>query len=324
MRTGLIDQNGNAMVFADDLVLENQTAVDRSFSAVKSHPLLASAMVFAAGIIWSFGAVTARKAAVTDVWQYMLWRSIGVLVVVEFVRILRRQRSSPTVRAFTSGWIMMLGNCGLMLASVAFVYAVKNTTAANAAFLSSITPLLAAVLGRFFLKERLTLITILAIIVAFIGLAIMLQSDSTVSTSSSVIGNIAALFSSLGFAGYMVCLRTSATRDWSPIMPGYALMTIALCTVVTLSKHRDLFPGAHDVLLALLHGGVFIVVGTFLFNHATKTISAVGMSVLAQSETATIPLWVYLFIGERPTITTIIGGAIMLSAVLGKAMFDKP
>jgi drug/metabolite transporter (DMT)-like permease len=76
--------------------------------------------------------------------------------------------------------------------------------------------------------------------------------------------------------------------------------------------------------LALLHGGVFIVVGTFLFNHATKTISAVGMSVLAQSETATIPLWVYLFIGERPALTTIIGGAIMLSAVVGKAIFDKP
>jgi drug/metabolite transporter, DME family len=312
------------MVFADELVTESQTTVDRPYALVKSHPLLASAMVFTAGIIWSFGAVTARKATATDVWQYMLWRSIGVLVVVEIVPIFRRQRSSPTVRAFTSGWIMMLGNCGLMLASVAFVYAVKNTTAANAAFLSSITPLLAAVLGRFFLKERLTLISILAIVVAFVGLAIMLQSDSTGSTSSSTIGNIAALFSSLGFAGYMVCLRTSATRDWSPIMPGYALMTIALCTVVTLSKHRALFPGTHDVLLALLHGGVFIVVGTFLFNHATKTISAVGMSVLAQSETATIPLWVYLFIGERPTITTIIGGAIMLCAVVGKAIFDKP
>jgi drug/metabolite transporter, DME family len=228
------------------------------------------------------------------------------------------------VRAFTSGRIMMLGNCGLMLASVAFVYAVKNTTAANAAFLSSITPLLAAVLGRFFLKERLTLITVLAVVVAFIGLGIMLQSGSAGTTSSSTVGDIAALLSSLGFAGYMVCLRTSNTRDWSPIMPGYALMTIALCTVVTLSKHRDLFPGLHDMLLALLHGGVFIVVGTFLFNHGTKTISAVGVSVLAQSETAAIPLWIFLSIGERPTLTTLIGGAIMLAAVLGKAIFDRP
>ena len=311
------------MVFADDLFRERQTVVDGPQASRKSHPWLASAMVFTAGIIWSFGAVTARKASISDVWQYMLWRSIGVLVVVEFVRLVRRQRSSPTVRAFTSGWIMMLGNCGLMLASVAFVYAVKNTTAANAAFLSSITPLLAAVLGRFFLKERLTLITILAIVVAFIGLAIMLQSDPAGSTSSTVTGNIAALFSSLGFAGYMVCLRTSNTRDWSPIMPGYALMTIALCTVVTLSKHRAVFPGTHDVLLALLHGGVFIVVGTFLFNHGTKTISAVGVSVLAQSETATIPLWVYWFIGERPSLTTILGGAIMLAAVLGKAIFEQ-
>jgi drug/metabolite transporter, DME family len=309
------------MVFADDLVFEPQTTVDREVAAPTR--LIASGMAFAAGIIWSFGAVTARKASLSDAWQYLLWRSIGVLVVIEAIRLIRRERSSPTKRAFTSGWIMMLGNCGLMLASVAFVYALKTTTAANAAFLASITPLLAAVLGRFFLKERLSVITVLAIIVAFAGLAVMLRSGSSSSATSSMTGNISALFSSLGFAGYMVCLRTSQTRDWSPIMPGYALMTIILCTVVTLVKGCDLFPGTTDVLLALLHGGVFIVVGTYLFNHATKAVSAVGMSVLVQSETAAVPFWVFLFIGERPALTTVIGGTIILAAVLAKAIFDK-
>ena len=309
------------MVFADDLVFEPRTNVDREVAAPTR--LIASGMAFAAGIIWSFGAVTARKASLSDAWQYLLWRSIGVLVVVEAIRLIRRERSSPTKRAFTSGWIMMLGNCGLMLASVAFVYALKTTTAANAAFLASITPLLAAVLGRFFLKERLSLITVLAIIVAFGGLAVMLRSGSSTTATSSMTGNISALFSSLGFAGYMVCLRTSQTRDWSPIMPGYALMTIVLCTVVTLTKGRDLFPGTTDVLLALLHGGVFIVVGTYLFNHATKAVSAVGMSVLVQSETAAVPFWVFLFIGERPALTTVFGGTIILAAVLAKAIFDK-
>jgi drug/metabolite transporter (DMT)-like permease len=106
-------------------------------------------------------------------------------------------------------------------------------------------------------------------------------------------------------------------------MPGYALMTIVLCTVVTLTKGRDLFPGTTDVWLALLHGGVFIVVGTYLFNHATKSVSAVGMSVLVQSETAAVPFWVFLFIGERPALTTVIGGTIILAAVLAKAVFDK-
>ena len=58
-------------------------------------------------------------------------------------------------KAYTSGRWMMTANFGLLLASLAFIYAVKTTTAANASFLGSITPLAAVVLARFVLGERL-------------------------------------------------------------------------------------------------------------------------------------------------------------------------
>ena len=73
---------------------------------------------------------------------------MAIIVVIEAVARLRR-RPPVTPQAFRSGGMMLLA-CGcLLLASIAFVYAVKNTTPANAAFLASITPLVAVVLARF-------------------------------------------------------------------------------------------------------------------------------------------------------------------------------
>ena len=72
----------------------------------------------------------------------------------------------------------MLIACGcLLLASIAFVYAVKNTTPANAAFLASIAPLVAVVLARFTLGEPLTVVTIVAVAVASVGLVVTVAGD---------------------------------------------------------------------------------------------------------------------------------------------------
>ena len=167
-------------------------------------PLLASTMAFAAGLVWSLGALMARLADDTDAWQYLIWRSIGILIVME---LLTRARRRPPLLpiAYTSGRLMLLACGALLLASVAFVYAVKNTTAANAAFLASVTPLIAVVLARVFIGERLTRVTIGGIALAFVGLLVMVTADLG---AGNMAGNIAALFSSLGFAAYTVCIRS--------------------------------------------------------------------------------------------------------------------
>ena len=275
-------------------------------------------MALTAGVTWSLGAVTARTAHGMDAWQYLIWRSVGVIVVMGALAAWRRE-GSPFPRAFRAGWVMRVACLGLMLASVAFIYALKNTSAANAAFLASITPLLAVVLARVFIGERLTVVTIVSIAVALAGLLVMVTADVG---GGNVKGNIAALLSSLGFAGYSVCVRSEPRRDWGPVMPGYALMAIVLCGAVTLVNGRSLVPPVQDIGRAMLHGGVFIVVGTLLFNDASRHIPAVAMTVFAQTETVFVPLWIFLVLGERPATTSLVGGAIIFTAVVGKAVFD--
>jgi drug/metabolite transporter, DME family len=303
----------SARVLADDQ--KPQPSVHVSLSA--------SLLAVGAGVTWSFGALSARLADHSDTWQYLLWRSVGVLVVIELVSLRRRGRRGPMLlrTAFTSGRMMMVANVGLLVASLAYVYAVKTTTAANAAFLSSITPLVAVVLARIVLGERLTHVTVGAIAIAMAGLVVMVYSDVD---AGNMTGNVAALLSSVGFAVYTICVRSGPERDWSAVMPGYAAMMIALCSVVTAAHGRALMLPLRDTCLALMHGGLLIVVGTLLFNSASKAVPAVAMTVFAQSETVFSPLWVFAALGERPKVATLVGAALILAAVIGKAVLDAP
>ena len=169
------------------------------------------------------------------------------------------------------------------------------------------------------LGERLNVVTVVAVVAAFAGLCITLGGDLE---QGNMIGNLAAVASSIGFAGYTVCVRSDPRRDWSPVMPGYAVMMIVLCGAVTVAGGRTLAPPAGDIALAALHGGVFIVVGTLLYNRASRTVPAVGMTVFAQTEMLFVAVWAVLLLDDSPTVSATIGGLVIAAAVVGKALVD--
>lgn len=277
-----------------------------------------SLLALSAGAVWSFGAVTARIADGSDAFQYLIWRSIGIIVVVESIAIAQR-RPRRTIEAFTSGRRMIAANLMLLLASIGFVYAVKTTTAANAAFLGSTTPLFGVIVARIFLDERLNRRTGLAIGLAFVGLAIMVAGDLEVG---SLTGDLAALSAAVGFACYTAIVRSAPHRDWAPVMPGYAVLMIAICAAVTLGNGKPLVPPTLDVVLALLHGGLVIVGGTLLYNSASRSVPAAAMTVYAQTEMVLVPIWAFIVLAERPATSTLVGGTIIMAAVVGKALLD--
>jgi len=280
-------------------------------------PLVASLMAVGSGVIWSLGTVTARKANHIDTFQYLIWRSIGIIVVIEVMAAFRGN-PGKTLRAWRSGRAMIGANIGLFLASICFVFAVKTTTPANAAFLSSLTPLVAVVFARF-LGERLNKSTIIALAVGVVGLTVTVLGDLS---AGNMVGNVAALMSSVGFALYTTCVRTDPHRDWSLVLPGYGALMITICSVVTLAHGKSLIPPARDMGYALLHGAVIIVIGTLMFNEATKHVPAVPMTVFAQAEMAFVPVWGILLLHLHPTALSLLGGAIIFGAVVGKALWD--
>ena len=281
-------------------------------------PVVPSLLALGSGVVWSLGIVTARKADHTDAFQYLIWRSIGVIAVIEAIGLCRRQ-PGRMFTAWRSGRVMAAANLGIFLASIAFVYAVKTTTPANAAFLSSLTPLVAMVFATF-LGERLTRSTIIALAIGVAGLVVTVFGDLG---AGNMKGNIAAFASSIGFALYATCLRTDQRRDWSPVLAGYCALMVVVCSIITLVHGRALFPPAADMLYALFHGSVLIVVGTLMFNEASKHVPTVPMTVFTQTEMAFAPLWGILLLNLHPKPWTLVGGAIIFAAVVGKAVYDS-
>jgi drug/metabolite transporter, DME family len=281
-------------------------------------PFGASLVALGSGVVWSIGAVNARLAENTDAFQYLLYRSIGVLVVIEAFSLLKG-RPLALPRALFGGPRMLAACFFLFLASMAFVYAVKTTTPANAAFLGSLTPLFATIIAVGVLHERLGPVTIGALVLALIGLVVTVVGDLE---AGNMAGNVAAVLASVGFAGYTICVRSDAARDWSPVMSGYAFGMIIICTAICLATGATLLPPARDVSLAIVHGGVLIVGGTSMFNWASRRVGTVAMTVFAQSEMVFIPLWSLLVLGLRPTAVSVVGGVIIFVAVIGKAIVD--
>jgi drug/metabolite transporter, DME family len=286
---------------------------------LRKSVLIGSVLALAAGTLWSMGVLTVRLATEADAWQYLMWRSVGLLIAIEIWSLAqRREFISP--RAFTSGWLIIAGSACIVLASFTYIFALKTTTVANTVFLASTTPLVASVMAWFVLKEKLTLVGALTIAIACIGLLVMVNGQLG---GGKMIGDIAALASAIGFAGYAICTRLGPKLDWQIMLPCYALMTFPLCLAFTLLQGKPVFPPLYDISLAMFHGAVFITIGTSLFNLASRRISAVAMVVFAQIEAVLGPLWVFLALGEKPAATALLGGGIILAAIFIKAVFDK-
>lgn len=275
-------------------------------------------MALGAGVVWSVGAVLSSSADGADTFQYLVWRSIGIVVVIEVVGVVRR-RPGQLVRAFTSGRAMLAANVMMVVASMGFVYAVKTTTAANAAFLASTTPVFGALAARVLLREKLDRTTIASIALAFVGLGVMVAGDLQ---AGNMAGNLAALAAAVGFALYTVCVRSDPHLDWQPVLPGYGALMILVCGAVVVAQGHTLVPAAVDVAYALVHGAVVITVGTVLYNVSSRQVPAAAMTVFAQSEMVLVPVWGIAFLGERPRATTVVGGVIVLVAIVGRALLD--
>jgi drug/metabolite transporter, DME family len=283
---------------------------------------LAPLLALSAGAIWSFGTILARVAGGANAFQYLIWRSLGIIAVVEAWALIAGRRRS-TLRAFTSGRRMMAANVALLLASIGFVYAVKTTTPANAAFLGATTPLFGVIVARVFLGERIGSRTYVAMTVALVGLAIMVGGDINVQgAGKDIVGDLAALSSAAGFAFYAAIVRSKPERDWTPVLPGYAAIMILICSVVTVANGDTFVPPPSDIALAVLHGAVFIVGGTLIFNSASRKIPAAQMTVFAQTELVLVPLWAFLLLSERPSASTLVGGTLIVLAVVGMALLD--
>ena len=265
-------------------------------------------LVFMGAISLSFGGLIVKSFEGATLWQILFWRSIFfTLTVLTFLIIVYKKRLFTSfyesgLPGFIGGIILSGGFCG-------YVFAMYNTTVANTNFIISTQILFLAVFGYLFLKERISLITLLSIFLAITGVLLMLGNSLT---SGEMLGNIVAFSMPVTFAVLIIIVRKFPKVD---MVPAQFVAGISCCIIGYLLSEKIMI-SPHDIFLGFI-AGLFQVGFGFIFITigARNTPSAI-VGIIMLSESVLGPLWAFLFAGERASFFTLVGGGIIIFAVL--------
>ena len=277
----------------------------------------AFAVVFLAGLLWSFGVVTVRYMVDGHdyVFQYLFYRGISIAIIL-IVYLLIREGLSFYKNFFNIGFSGVLGGLFLGTAMTGFIFSITMTTAAVTLFMLAAMPFIAAIVGYFVLGEVLRRSTLISMVIAFIGVCIMIINDSI---SGSALGAFIGFISATGFALYTVTIR------WKPETPKFTTVILAGIFCATFSfmilgfsfKPFNSMPTINSYL-SLLHGAI-VASGLILYSLGAKYLPSAELALLSLMEVVGGVLWVWIpFFGinEVPSLTVIIGGVIITFAVL--------
>jgi DME family drug/metabolite transporter len=205
---------------------------------------------------------------------------------------------------------------GLVMAFAGGIYAIQTTTVANAMFLFAAAPFLAAVLGWIILRESVRKATWVAMIFALIGIAVMVVNGVS---AGQLGGNLSAIVSACGFAIFTIALRWGKLEDMLPAVFLAGVFAIFVAGGVCLLGGYGFDVPVNDIAIALSLGVFQVGLGLAVFTIGSKVVPAAELALLSMTEVLLGPLWVWLFIGETVSFYTLIGGVILMLALVGNA-----
>ncbi len=273
-------------------------------------------LVFSAGVLWSTMGLGVRLIEDATVWQILLYRSISLSLFL-YVVIRIRSGESPFVQIRQVGLPVVLAGMALVLAFSGGIYAIQTTSVANAMLLFATAPFIAAILGRIILGEAVRKATWIACIVAIAGVAIMVADKS----SGGVIkGSLAALGSAFGFAFFTISLRWGKSGEMLPAVFLSGLFAIALTLVICIATDLPLVLSPRDGGISVGMGIFQVGAGLILYTIGSRSLPAAELTLLSLAEVVLAPVWVWIFLGETATTNTLLGGVVLLAAIIGNAI----
>ncbi|HEX9800560.1 MAG TPA: DMT family transporter [Thermoanaerobaculia bacterium] len=211
---------------------------------------------------------------------------------------------------------------------VCFVVATKLTTSAAAIFLQSTAPIWVLVLAPLLLGEQIRRRDLPLVALAGAGLLLVFlgSRDASATAPQPGIGNAAALASGLFYALLMLALRGLARGDAAGerALPATVLgnaLAFALCLPWSLPVAA--WTGC-DVVAIVYLGTIQIGFAYWLFTRAIQVLPALEASLLVLLEPVLNPLWTWLLHGERPSGLAALGGTVMLLALAGRTLLERP
>jgi drug/metabolite transporter (DMT)-like permease len=272
-------------------------------------------------LLWSIAGVVTRQLDTAHAFEVTFWRSafnaLALLVVLGYLRGAALWR--VLLQGESALWIS--GLCwGVMY--TAFMVALTLTSVANVLVTMAISPLLTALLSRFFLGHRLPARTWLAILVAGTGIGWMFGNQA--GEGASWLGSLVACAVPLaGAVNLTVLQRVGKDAVTSVDMLPAVLIGAVLSALAALPLAWPLSASSHDLSLLALLGVVQLAIPCLLMVRLTRELPAPEISLLALLEVIFGVAWAWLGAGEVPTISVLLGGALVLGALIANELAGR-
>jgi drug/metabolite transporter (DMT)-like permease len=265
------------------------------------------ALMVAAPVLWSSAGVVTRHIERAQPFEQVFWRSLFAFAFVLSILVIQRKHPWRAVRAaglpgFASGlmWAVMF---------TAFLFALSMTTTANALVVMAVSPLLTAIFAWMFLKDPLPTRTWIAAGAALLGIAWMFSAQ----LSAHYAGMAVAFIIPVAAAINVVVLRAShAHLDLVPAV----MLGGALSCLIALPFALPFSATARDIVLLAFLGFFQLGLPCMLLVLASRALTAPEIALLGLLEVVLGPLWAWLGAGEEPGQATLLGGTVVLAALV--------
>ena len=272
------------------------------------------ALVIAAAVAWSTAPFFTRLLPF-DSWTILFWRGLfgGGLIAAVLVLTQGRTGLRDLAMMTKSGWLVAsLSTLGM----VCFIPALQLTSVSNVAVIIATGPFVAAALAWIWLREAARLRTLLASLVALCGVAIIV---SAAHASSDIFGIGLACLMTLAIAAMTVAVR----RHKNTPMVAAAALSNVLGSLVSIPFAQSItaVTGA-DVFIFAMFGFFQVALGLTLFFLGSRLLPSGQASLIATLETPLMPFWVWLAFQEIPALRALVGGALVIGAVMADVIGD--
>tara|TARA_B100000700_G_C14918963_1_gene796089 strand:+ start:334 stop:1206 length:873 start_codon:yes stop_codon:yes gene_type:complete len=264
-------------------------------------------LVFLGAFCLSFGGLIVKSFEGATLWQILFWRQFFFVILVS-IFLFFTYKKKFFIAFYESGIPGFIGGIILGCGFSAYVYAMYNTTVANTNFIIQTQAIFLAIFGYFFLKEKISKLTLTSIILAVSGIILMVGNSLSPGQLS---GNIVACVMPISFSVLIIIVRKNPNVDMIPLQlfAGIAAMLIGYFVSIKINI------SINDIFLAFIAGFFQVGLGfIFITIGAKKTLSAM-VGILMMTEAVLGPLWAWIFLEENPQFIALVGGSIILFAV---------
>jgi drug/metabolite transporter (DMT)-like permease len=274
----------------------------------KEHRWAGQGAILLCAVLWSTSGLFIKLVD----WHPMVIAGSRSILAALFLFALRHF-SGKKIPPLSLKEVPVLAACGICYAAtmIFFVIANKLTASANAILIQYAAPVWAALLAWFFLKERPHWENWCALVLVSMGMFMVFSGGLA---AGSLSGDICALISGIAFGANSVVMRAKKDGNPADIM-FFAHIICVMCSLPFFFLHPPSL-NAHNLLCISFMGIVQIGVASALFAYGIKRIPAVQAMLTSAIEPVLNPVWVLLITGERPALSVVAGGAVILAAII--------